>query len=57
MGIAGQESLKPFALGGDVVKHAIEHQVKVGPQPSHVIPGAVAGLDRKEILHRESVVR
>ncbi len=47
---------EPCALGGDVVEHKIEHQVKIGPQRPDVLPVSQGGVDGFEVRDREAVI-
>jgi hypothetical protein len=40
-----------------VIEHRVGHHVEIPPEIPHVLPPAEGGIDREEILHRETVVR
>ncbi len=54
--VARLERPEPVTLGGDVVDHGVEHQLKVRAEPLHVSPRAQHGIDGGVVDHRKAVV-
>lgn len=55
--IITKETLKPFALRGQMIEHRIEHQIKFRSEPPEVRPCAIRRFNREIVLHRKTIVR